>query len=710
MAEEAASTKTAAERGAELLKEGNKWIARIRAAEKREQDWTDDAEAAEKAFACDTKADKGKLYAFNILHSNVETIVPAIYNSTPIPDVRSRRTLPKVPKPQPPQPPQQQQGQPQDPAAMMQMQQQMAQFQAQMQAYQQAEAQKKAARDFATLIERSITVQIDDNKLDTEAEACARDSYLAGRGIVRLRFFADDDGRNERLEYEAVSWRDYRHGPAKRWADRPWEAYRLCISREEMERLGDSEMMDAQGRTATDEAMLSDDDEDDIVIWEIWCKEPQRYVKFVRESDGKILKQVDDPLGLTGFFPIPTPVQPISITGKLMPVCPFTVYRKLADELDLCTKRINAIMSGLKVRGGVAGDAADIAAIAQADDNELVPISNVEGLAATKGLEGAILWWPVDKAIIVLKELYTQREQIKASIYEITGISDIVRGASNANETATAQQIKTQWGSLRIQKAQRLIQRMIRDLFIMSAEIITTKFSPETLQKMTGIEITPELAAMMQDRSIAYYRVDIESDSTVKADTTTAKQEMGDFMAGTGQYFSTMAPLVQTDPQLAAPVAEIFRSFTRVFNLGKSAEDALDEMIEMSKAAGQQPRPNPEAEKLKGEMEIRKAELQMDMQRLQAEMQAKQQDAQMKAAGEAGKLQAAERKAGIDLQAAMIGLEIKRLELELKKQEAGMKIAAKQAETGLKLDAQRQAGEIKMQQARQTTKEKADAN
>lgn len=698
---ETPSTNEADDKGAELLRLGNKWLERIRAAEKREEDWMKDAEAAEKAYSCDHNSKgEGKLYDFNILHSNVETIVPAIFNSTPVADVRSRNTLPEVQMPDPPQP---QQGQQPDPRAVQQ-------FQAQAQAAQEAQAQAKAVKDFGTMIERAITVQIDDNKLDTEVESAAQDSFLSGRGIVRVRLHVDDDGGNERLSYEAVSWRDYRRGPAKRWEDRPWEAYRHSMPREELERFGDPELIQTQTDPA--KAIKADDDEDDIVVWEIWCKEPDRYVKFVRESDGMIIKKEPDPLGLTGFFPIANPVQPISLTGKLMPVCPFTVYKKLADELDLCTKRINAIMKGLKVRGGIAGDAADIEALAQADDNQLIVLKGLEGLAQTKGLEGAIMWWPVEKAIVVLKELYVQREQIKQSIYELTGISDIVRGASNAGETATAQQIKTQWGSLRIQKMQRLIQRLVRDLFIISAEIITTKFSPQTLQVMTGIEITPMIQTLMQQKILAYYRVDVESDSTVKADTSRIKGEMSEFMGGTGQYFSVMAPLVQTDPAMAKPVAQIYAAFARNWNLGKQAEDALEDLTNMAEQAGKKPKPNPEAEKLKGEMQLKQAQMQMDGQKMQAEMQmkrdalqaemaSKERETQLKMAENAGDVQTKREIAQIDLEIKQIDLLIKREELAMKQQSAQIDLASKSETNAIKLDGQRQANELKAQQARQ---------
>jgi hypothetical protein len=52
---------------------------------------------------------------------------------------------------------------------------------------------------------------------------------------------------------------------------------------------------------------------------------------------------------------------------------------------------------------------------------------------------------PIDGLAKIVLQLVEQREQVKQTIYEVTGISDIVRGASKADETATAQQIKGRW-------------------------------------------------------------------------------------------------------------------------------------------------------------------------------------------------------------------------------------------------------------------------
>jgi hypothetical protein len=598
--------------GEALAKEGTKWMDKIRAAEKREEDWRKDATAAEKAFTNDPKGQEGKLYDFNILHSNVETIVPAIYNSTPIPDIRPRWVEAIGEEPQPPEPPQEQPGQPVDPRAAMQAQQAMAQFQQAMQAYQAKVQRDKDAKAYGDLIERTISTQIDDNRLDTEVEQEAQDAFLSGRGIIRVKFDAvfGEEGQpptDETLPIEAVSWRDFRMGPAKRWKNVPWVAFRHTASRETLEaKVIDRNLYDAQAG-ADIPTTGPENDEDDIPYWEIWCRETKK-VKFVREHDGRILKHSDDPLGLTDFFPMPPPVQPITLTGKMTPVCPFNIYQKLADELDTITKRINKIMKGLKVRGIIAGDAAKLVALAEADDNEIRVETDLEGLTQNGGLEKAVMWWPIEQAIKVLKELYAQRDIVKASIYEITGISDIVRGASNANETLGAQEIKTRWGALRIQKMQRLIERQVRDIFVIMAELVSTKFSEPTLYKMTGIEITDGMREMMQSPVLASYRVDVESDSTVRADLTRQKEDMSEFLAGTGNFFGTMAPLLGQAPEMAEPVAEIYASMARVFKLGREAEDALDRMKNLAKQAAKNPPPNPEAQAAEQEMKLKQAE------------------------------------------------------------------------------------------------------
>ncbi|WP_185973495.1 hypothetical protein [Mesorhizobium sp. WSM4303] len=750
--------------GGALKKLGAKWLARIDTATKLEKDWLDDAEAAVAAYTSEAKRSEidpatsslWKAYDFNILFSNVETIVPAVINSPPAPDIRRRFAD-------------------EDPAA----------------------------KDVSELIERAIRVQVDDSKLQVELEGVAQDGFLAGRGVIRLRFRsefeedepsdaeleklearsnpgavgerelddadleADTDGagsgygdvpqaepaagtgskpKNERICFEAISWRDYRHGPAKRWDERPWEAFRFVVDREDKD-FFDQTAIDAQ--IEGDERKQWDESDNELVGWEIWCRNTKK-VYFI-DDKGYVLKTVPDPLGLSNFYATANPIQPVELVGRLKPVNPFSIYRKLAEEVDLSTKRINILLDQMKVKGWYAGSAEDLANVVSAENTDFVPIANAEIWAQNGGIEAAIAFWPFEKFAVAIKELYAAREQAKQAIYEITGISDIVRGASSATETATAQQIKTQWGSLRIQKFQRLMERCARDLFVMMSEIIPSKFSHETLQQMTGIQLIPtqqdlqpiqlppmpppgqqpppELQQAMQQaqqaeqarqaklqqlqaigkllsqRLAMFYRIDVESDSTVKADLTRQKQETTEFLQGAGAYWTAMGPLVADGTMPKDVAVEIFMSISRLFNLGKSVEDTLDQMAKQAKQP-QPEKPNPEAEKAKAEMDLMQQKAQLEAQSKQLEIQAKAKEMEMSqqammmdhqrsSEADARKMQVEQQKAQIDLQKASVDLQIKLVDLELKKQESALSLQTTHASNAMKLDAQKQANELK---------------
>lgn len=642
------------EDGKKLREQGKAWLARIAAAEKLEKDWIKDAEAAEAGYTGDKGgARSAKLYDYNMLFANVETIVPAIINSPPQPDIRRRFGD-------------------DDPVA----------------------------KDVAEIIERVIRLSVDDSRLQNEMESSAQDTFLAGRGLVRLRFHADvtsggdldeedveelaekalDDRTgapdvaddedaeaevdetvtNEHFGFEVVSWRDYRHGPAKRWDQRPWEAFRHSFAVEDIGDFADRTLVASQ--TDADDEQSGDADGTEVTVWEIWDAR-SRKVFFVEDVTGKVLKVVPDPLELVDFYSICTPMQPITLTAKLTPVNPFSIYKKLAEEVDTTTKRINILTKALKVKGWYAGDANDMNAILSADDNDFVPITNGEVWAQHGGLAGAVAFWPIEKIVLVLRELYANREQTKQAIFEITGISDIVRGASKATETATAQSIKNQWGSLRIQKMQRMIEGAARELFVKMEQVIGKKFSAKTLEEMTGVQLVPKEAdltpimpqivdgmapeQMQQARDQAMeaetarqkrlahieavnelltnglgraYRVDVESDSTVRADLTQKKSEQAEFLQATASYFAAAAPMVQNGAMSKEGALEIYAATARLFTLGKSTEDTLEREItkareQAERAANQPPQPSP-------------AEVEAQAKRAEAEQKATHQAAQ----------------------------------------------------------------------------------
>lgn len=62
------------------------WLKEIDSVRKREKEYRDNASKVVKIYEAEEKVD----FQFNILYSNTETMLPALYNSTPRPDVQPR--------------------------------------------------------------------------------------------------------------------------------------------------------------------------------------------------------------------------------------------------------------------------------------------------------------------------------------------------------------------------------------------------------------------------------------------------------------------------------------------------------------------------------------------------------------------------------------------------------------------------------------------
>lgn len=629
------------------------WLKKIKAAEKDEHDWHEDAEEAVKIY----EADRDKNTSFNLYHSNVETLVPALYNTTPVPDVR-RRFGDK------------------DPIAKM----------------------------GSDIIERAVSYCVDQYAFDDVMVSAVRAAATAGRGTARVRYLpqATETGVGyQEVLTEIVGWDRWGRGPALFWEDVPFIWFKHELTKDDIASLvgGDEE---ALKRAAEYTSEKDDDDSKDgkgilktVCVYEIWDKASRNVIFITPQDKEKPLSVQDDPLGLPGFFPMPQPLQIAHRVKSLVPLCPFKIYQPLLEELDNITKRISKLVSQLRVRGLVdANLTQDFELLKNCDDGEYIAAKDVSQFATgSGGLEKAIAHWPMAETVAALQQLYLQRDQIKATIYEVTGIADILRGSSNPNETATAQNIKQEWGSLRIKDMQGAVARFARDLFRLKASIISRHFTPQNIMLMTSLpgeqqgqdpekaqaemmKFQQALQLLQQDSRS--YRIDIESDSTVRADLGRKQEQMNQFLQGTAQFSSAISGLIQGAPQIAQPalpvMVEVFSQFARHFKLGKQAEDALESLGEQAQQASQQPPKEDPAAK--------QAEADMQMQQQKAQLEA--QGMQMKAQHEERMAQLAEQEAAMGLQIKQMELQIKQAELELKRQSLAMDMQAKAMDMQMK--------------------------
>lgn len=654
------------------------WLTEIQLAEKDKyySDWVKRCEKIERRYrderAFDLLESENRQKRFNILWSNIQTLQPAIYSRLPKPEVQRR-----------------------------------------------FKDSDPLARSSAQLLERAIEFNMQSFDLDSVLVHCRDDYLLYGRAQTWLRYVPEfgamtdemgqpvmgEDGKpaerivSEQVVVDFLDHKDFLHNPARTEEDIRWKARRVHMNRSELEaRFGKDKAKEIaldyvpehlEKRDVTNDA--AQEQYKKACVWEIWNK-PTKMVYWVAKGYPLFLDKKEDPLGLRGFFPCPKPLLGITTTKTMIPVPEFSLYQDQADELDEVTSRISLLTKALRVAGVYNASRSELARLlSEGVENELIPVEDWPTFAQGNGLKGAIDFLPIQDIITTLIQLYDARERIKNEIYELTGIADIIRGQTSASETATAQQIKGQFATLRLADRQRAIQKFARDIVELMGELIAEKFQPETLAAMSGLQNLDQATqanfeaarALLANDVLRNYRIDIETDSTIAIDENQDKQSRIEFMQAVTPFIDKSMQVIQSTPAFAPLMTELLMFTVRGFKAGRGLEATLEQAMvqaqQMAQQAQQQPQqPNPEMLKLQADMQMKQAQLQLEQEKAAAKMQLEQQKAQID-------LQLAQATQALELQKAQFNAAIEQerlrgtMELQAEKVRADMALKAMQA-------------------------------
>jgi hypothetical protein len=283
-------------------------------------------------------------------------------------------------------------------------------------------------------------------------------------------------------------------------------------------------------------------------------------------------------------------------------------------------------------------------------DNKLFPVTGWAAMSEKGGLKGAIDMMDTSQIIVTLRELYAAREQVKQSIYEIMGISDILRGSSKAQETLGAQQLKANFGSLRLKSSQGEVARFATDIFKLKAQVICKFYPPELIVEMSGVMNTPDgqdpqrlqaALQMLSDSTVRDFHIAVEADSLAQIDEQAEKQGAQEAIQAIGLFLREAIPMIAQAPETLPMASEMLLFLVRRFRAGRGLESAVERAMkalqDRADQAKQQPAgPPPEM-----------LQMQADQQAEQMKMQAQAQSEQMKIQAEA---QLAQAQAQFDMQ------------------------------------------------------------
>lgn len=503
------------------------------------------------------------------------------------------------------------------------------------------------------LIERCLDYEIEHHTdFRSSMSNCVEDRFLGGRGIAWVRYephiVTQDEPQDglqitedleppeveagapagpmdqtagaeaepaERIAYECsptdyVYWKDFGHTPARTWEEVGQVWRWVYMTQDALKARFPKKWKSIPLDNAPEPLVRSSNPNkgaDKAKICELWDKETGKVI-WLSKGLPDVIEEVEDPLELENFFPCPKPLYATTTSDSLVPVPDFVLYQDQANELDILSDRIDGLVKALKVRGVYdASQPALQRLLTEGDNNTLVPVDKWGAFSEKNGLKGSIDIMPLNDFASCLLQCYQARADIKSQVYEITGISDIIRGASVASETATAQEIKGQYAGLRLKAMQESVALFASDLLRLKAQIICYKYQPETILAYAAADqlseadqaLIPQALDLIKNDPLKTFRIEVAADSLVALDEQQTKKDRVEFLNAFSNFMREAVPAGQQSPEMVPTLMAMVKFGVGGFKQARTIEGTIDQALEAMKqkaanAAQQPPQPNPE--------------------------------------------------------------------------------------------------------------------
>ena len=595
-------------------KEVKKWIGRVKKANEKWEPYHDKIKEIRDYYT--NKSVKNKQ---NIFWSSIETLKPFIYFKAPIPYVERKD-----------------------------------------------KKENPVYDEACAILEKALVWDMERQDFDGVIKYARNDFLLSGLGLayeqLEPKFATIDDGfggTTEVLSELVVATKYFNPkrficdcSNVKVWEDVEWVAQKIKMTkREVIEQFG--------GEVANeliDPTMDRDEElEQKTEVYRIWDKKDRRII-YLSEKVTKRFLRVDEGLwDLEGFFPFPKPVFATLANNGVIPTPDYTEIKCLLDELDGVTMRMELTMKALKVSGAYDGSFPELANLLN-KDVKLIQVADFDKIKQAGGIKGLVDFMPIEQYVSALEVLAERRSMLIQAIYEITGVSDIMRGNSDPSETATAVTKKTNFGTLRNQDRQNDFQRFITDLLKIKAEFIVEQMPTEQLMSFATSEnpaIVMAAIQLLKEEKLRNLTLGVETDTSFMqseemAKTTEAVKIINDMV---NQSFAA----ISAQPALLPLYKQMIEAVVVTLPSARQFATAIEESFKRIEAELNQPdeeQPNPEM--IKAQAEVQKNQNEMQIKEQQNAI--KEQEVQLKKQAEDNKIAMANKEA--DMQYALKMAEI----------------------------------------------------
>lgn len=601
-----------------------KWQKALDACRKERKSFNEEAVRSLNRYGDVRKDGYGNASMYNIYFMNTDIKLAALYAKTPKPDIKRRND----------------------------------------------DSQDDVSRVAALILQRNLSYEMDNFYFDDTFKRVLFDNVVTGIGVSWLRLEQEEQHQPDLMDHmtgiamlqppvvnhqeactDYVAWDDFYWSPCKVWSMCSWVARRIPMTNQAIkDRFGDkvdsqvlNEITYSTKAEAQDGSKAKLNPQNQIEptadVYEIWDKQNQ-LILWITESSPIPLDVQEDTTNFEGFFPTPMPPLGRFNTSNAMPISDYHLVKGKYAELDELNKRCTALTKAMGVRFVYDAGSPEIKELyTTVEENAGIGVKNWAAFAGDKGgLAGSIQFAPLDQIASTLAIANQQIEQIKAQIYEVEGISDIMRGQATPYETATATTAKSQQSFGRFASRQADVANYVEKLLRLKAHLMC-KFHDPALMAKRAMPLSPAdqqfigpALQLLQDDQMSSFLLSVSVDSLQLDNWNTEKAERSTAIQAITGFLGQVLPAAQHTPAIAPVSLALMKWAISGFKGAQPVEGLIDQGLQQlvqSQQAGQGSQQKPSPADAKAQAITQKAQL--DYQAVQLQEQTKMQIAQMQA-------------------------------------------------------------------------------
>ena len=368
-------------------------------------------------------------------------------------------------------------------------------------------------------------------------------------------------------------------------------------------------------------------------------------VEKTKTKDGRVKRKYEnsDLYKLGECFPCAEPLTENASTLEFWPIPEYFQVKDILDDVHRITYRMMLLTRAIRVRFLYDATLSELDVLVKdAGEGDGIKVANLQ--RAMMGGEGqldlrkCVAYFPIAELIQGLENMYKAFQQRLEMFYQMTGLSDLIRGNTEGGvqKTYGERQMEGKFALNRTATRQQKIQDWVKNNLEVGMEMALKLFSDKTLDDyITPATLDPkdkqryvEALELLKNNKRRRFRVEFQTDATAAISADWKRRQATELANTLTKALESVANIANTQPEIAETELKVMKHLIGEFADGKQFIDEIqsdiEEVLKKSLASKGEEGPSPQAielQKLKVDGQYKQGQTQL--QHLKIQMQAK---------------------------------------------------------------------------------------